>query len=105
MNQAEKISLVTIEYVQNDLGDWIEDRTETDVLARVESVSMSEFYQAGLQGFKPEFRFTIWMTEYSGQSLLTYKGKTYSIYRTFRREDGRIELYVNEKKGDEGDDS
>ena len=105
MNLAEKIALVSIEYTQDDLGEWTETRTETEVFGRIESVTMSEFFEAGRQGFKPEYRITIWMTEYSGQELLVYNEKTYSIYRTFRRDDGRIELYVNEKKGDEEDDA
>ena len=64
---------------------------------------MSEFYQAGLQGFKPDYRFSIWMTEYNDQELVEYKDKIYSVYRSYRRDDGRIELYVNEKKGEEDD--
>lgn len=105
MNLSEKIALVSIEYEQNDLGDWEEVRTEKEIFGRIESVSMSEFFEAGRQGFKPDLKITIWMTEYSGQELLVYNDKTYSIYRTFRRDDGRIELYVNEKKGDEEDDA
>jgi len=103
MNRAEKISLISIEYTQDDIGQWLEERTETDVFALVESVTMSEFYQAGMQGFKPEYRMTVWMNEYGGQKLLEYAGLTYTIYRTFRRDDGRIELYVTERKGDEDD--
>ena len=70
----------------------------------VESISMNEFYQAGMQGFKPEYRMTVWLNEYSGQDILSYNDKIYSIYRTYRTDDGRIELYVTERKGDEGDD-
>lgn len=103
MNLAEKITLLAIEYEQDDLGEWVETRTETEVFALVESVTMSEFYQAGMQGFKPEYRMTVWMTEYSGQKLLEYGDKTYTIYRSYRRDDGRIELYVTERKGDEDD--
>ena len=103
MNLAEKIALISIEYEQDDLGEWTEKRTETDVFALVESVTMSEFYQAGMQGFKPEYRMTVWLTEYSGQELLEYGSKTYDIYRTYRRDDGRIELYVTERKGNEDD--
>ena len=103
MNRAEKISLISIEYTQDDIGQWLEERTETDVFALVESVTMSEFYQAGMQGFKPEYRMTVWMNEYGDQKLLEYAGQAYTIYRTFRRDDGRIELYVTERKGDEDD--
>lgn len=103
MNLAEKISLLTIKYTQDDIGEWAEQTEKTDVFAIVSSVSMSEFYQAGMQGFKPEFRFLVWMTEYNDQELVEYKGRIYSIYRSFRRDDGRIELYVNRKKGEEDD--
>lgn len=103
MNIAEKISLISIEYTQDDIGQWTEERTETEVFALVESVSMSEFYQAGMQGFKPEFKMTVWMNEYNGQNLIEYKDKTYTVYRTYRRDDGRTELYVTERKGDEDD--
>ena len=103
MNLAEKIALISTEYTQDDIGQWIEERTETDVFAIVESVTMSEFYQAGMQGFKPEYRMTVWMSEYNGQNLIEYNDKTYTVYRTYRRDDGRMELYVTERKGDEDD--
>ena len=101
MNQAAKITLITTEYTQDDLGEWIETREESTVFAYVSSVTMSEFYEAGLQGFKPEFRFTVWMSEYGEQEVLEYNDKVYTIYRTYMRDDGRIELYVTEKKGEE----
>lgn len=103
MNLAEKITLISTEYTQDDLGEWTETQTNTEVFAMVNSVTMSEFYNAGLQGFKPDFRFTVWMNEYADQELVEYKDKIYSVYRTYRRDDGRIELYVNEKKGEEND--
>lgn len=103
MNLAEKITLISTEYTQDDLGEWTETQTNTEVFAMVNSVTMSEFYNAGLQGFKPDYRFTVWMNEYADQELVEYKGKVYSVYRTYRRDDGRIELYVNEKKGEEND--
>lgn len=101
MNRAEKIKLLTIEYTQDDLGEWTETKTETEIFARIESVTMSEFYQAGMQGFKPEYRMTVWLNEYSDQELIEYNSKVYSVYRSYRREDGRIELYVTERKGAE----
>ena len=103
MNLAEKIALVSIEYTQDDLGEWTETQTKTEVFGLVESVSMSEFYQAGMQGFKPEFKVDVWMNEYNDQELLEYKDKLYTIYRTYRRSDGRTELYVTERKGEEND--
>lgn len=103
MNLAHKITLLTSEYTQDVIGQWIKTVTETEVFATVSSVTMSEFYQAGLQGMKPEFRMTIWMTEYHDEEELVYNDKVYSIYRTYIRDDGRIELYVTERKGDEAE--
>lgn len=104
MNLAEKIALVSIEYAQDDLGEWTEVWTKREIFARVESVSMSEFYQAGMRGLDPDYKLTIWMNEYENEELVDYNGKIYAVYRTYRRDDGRIELYVSEKKGDEEDD-
>ncbi len=104
MNLAEKIALISTEYTQDDIGEWTETQVKKVVFACVESVTMSEFYQAGMQGFKPEYRMTVWMNEYSDQDLLEYKEKVYTVYRTYRKDDGRIELYVTERKGDEADD-
>ena len=103
MNLAEKIALITTEYGQDDLGEWTETQTKTEIFAMVNSVTMNEFYNAGLQGFKPDYRFTVWLNEYDDQELVEYKGKIYAVYRSYRRDDGRIELYVNEKKGEEND--
>lgn len=103
MNQAHKITLLTSEYTQDAIGQWTKTSKETDVFATVSSVSMAEFYQAGMQGFKPDFRFTVWVTEYHDEEELVYNNKIYSIYRTYVRNDGRVELYVTERKGDEGE--
>lgn len=101
MNQAAKIALLTTEYSQDWLGEWVETTTPRNVFAYVSSVGMNEFYQAGLQGMKPEYRFLIWTTEYEGEELLTYNDVVYSIYRTYLRDDGRVELYVTKRKGEE----
>ena len=105
MNRAEKIKLLTIEYTQDDLGEWAETRAETEVFARIESVTMSEFYQAGMQGFKPEYKMTVWQTEYNNEELIEYGGVVYVVYRAYIRDDGRIELYVTKRKGEDEDDA
>ena len=103
MNLAEKIALISIEYTQDNIGEWTETRSETEVFALVESVSMSEFYQAGMQGFKPEFKMSVWMNEYSGQELISYNDKTYTIYRTYMVPDSdTIELYAERRGGTNG---
>lgn len=101
MNRAAKIALNKTTYTQDDLGEWTETNEQVTVFAYISSVTMSEFYQAGLQGMKPEYRFLIWQTEYDGEETLEYNDVTYTIYRTYERDDGRLELYVTLKKGEE----
>ena len=100
MNIAEKIYLQTIAYTVDSIGQRKETATEKAVFALVESISMSEFFQAGEIGLKPDYKFTIWLTEYNGQENLRYKSDLYSIYRTYRRKDGRVELYAQKRVGD-----
>jgi hypothetical protein len=37
---------------------------------------------------------------YGDEKLLSYQGKNYSIYKTYRRTDGFIEVYAEVKIGD-----
>lgn len=59
---------------------------------------------AGQMGFKPELRFKVWRSEYSGENIVKYNDVRYSIYRTFEAEDGRIELYAERRSGSGTDD-
>lgn len=101
MNQAVNIKLITTAYTQNEIGEWTEVPTKVSVFSYMSSVTMREFYDAGMQGFKPEYRFLLWQTEYSGEETLEYNNEVYVIYRTYLRDDGRIELYVTKRKGEE----
>lgn len=100
MNIAEKIYLQTIAYTVDSIGQRKPVISETAVFALVESVSMSEFFQAGVQGLKPDLRFVVRLTEYAGQENLRYGTEIYSVYRTYRRKDGRVELYTQKRVGD-----
>jgi SPP1 family predicted phage head-tail adaptor len=101
MNQTAKIVLLKSEYTQDGIGQYIRTTKETSVFGYVSSVGMNEFYQAGQQGFKPDFRVTIWKNEYSNEEELRYDNVVYTVYRTYWRDDGRIELYVTQRKGNE----
>ena len=101
MNQAAKIVLLKSEYTQDAIGQFVRTTKETSVFGYVSSVTMNEFYQAGQQGLKPDFRITIWKNEYDNEEELRYNNVVYTVYRTYWRDDGRIELYVTKRKGDE----
>ena len=76
--------------------------TEKDVYARVESVSASEFFEGGQNGFKPEYRFIVSAWDYNDEMELAFNGQLYSVYRTYRRTLDLVELYAERKAGVHG---
>lgn len=72
------------------------------VYCQVLSVSRNEFFEAGRNGLNPEFEFVIFAGDYKGERLLKYRGQTYAIYRTYRRRDDNLELYVQREGGANG---
>ena len=74
----------------------------SDVYAKVESVSASEFFEGGQNGLKPEYRFTVSVWDYNDEMELAFNGQLYSIYRTYRRSLDLVELYAERKAGVHG---
>ena len=70
-----------------------------EIICEVESIAQKEFFAASQQGFKPEYKLTVWADEYEGESIVIYNGETYKIYRTFRRNVDKMELYITRKAG------
>ena len=97
---VSKIKLITRTFTTDSIGQSIPMPITTDVIADVSSISQSEFMQAGQIGLKPEYQFRIWEKEYGGQRQLEYEDKVYSVYRTYRAKDGRVELYTEERIGE-----
>ncbi len=74
--------------------------TETEIFARVGSVTRNEFFSAGSQGMRPEFVFSVFIGEYDGQQICEYNGTRYTIYRTYHSEGtDYLELYVQRETG------
>lgn len=88
----------------DELGQYIEQEERTNVMAQVTSVSQSEFMSAGQMGFKPSMEFRVWQFEYSGEKVVEYNGTRYAVYRTYKAPDGRVELYTEDRVGEEVQD-
>lgn len=102
MNMQDMITLRSVTIEVDDYGVPQETTNDTDVYARVESVSASEFFEGGQNGFKPEYRFLVNAWEYSDEPDVVYQDKVYSVYRTYRRNLDLMELYVERKAGRHG---
>lgn len=100
-NNIFPIDLVTITTEKDDLNQVVEKtRTSATVLAQIDSVTQSEFYEAGRLGFQPDFRATIYDFEYTDEPIVRWNGKLYSVYRTYYINGAdRVELYCTERGG------
>lgn len=102
MDRSDVITLVAEVKTQNDYGVWETRTTTRDVFCQVDSVSRSEFFEAGRNGLNPEYRFTMFAPDYEGERTVKYHGKAYSIYRTYLGRTDTIELYAERKGGTNG---
>lgn len=92
MKFINPIYLISVSEKVNDVGDLIPAEKEKKVLAHVQSVRQTEFYQASASGFKPEVTFIIRNFEYNDEKFIRLKDKKYKVIRTFSREDGYLEI-------------
>ena len=86
---------------QDARGVWRDtDETTREIFARMDSVARTEFFNGGQTGFRPEYRFTVFIDEYQGEDLCEFNGDRYAIYRTYHvpgTDD--LELYVKREVG------
>lgn len=94
-----KVKLISKTYTKDSIGNSVPTDIIEEIWGNVRSVSSSEFANSGEIGIKASLIFTIWENEYKDQELMEYNNQKYSIYRTYMRTDGRIELYVEKKVG------
>lgn len=101
MNDVLKLLKTT--YTTNKYGVPEATNESVEVFCEKQSVTRSEFFNAGRNGLTPEFVFTIFKGDYQGETTLKYDGLTYSIYRTYETDSDYIELYVARKGGTNGE--
>lgn len=102
MDRSSEIILISETKAQDEYGVWRETDTRRTVFAQVDSVTRSEFFEAGRNGLNPEYRFTLFFADYEGERTVEYDGLTYGIYRTYRGRTDTIELYAERKGGTNG---
>lgn len=81
--------------------DQINEITEytRQVFCEKKSIPQNEFFQAGTSGIKASYVLIVNIFDYQNETKVKYREKVYSIYRTYERNDERIELYCEVKAG------
>lgn len=99
MDRSDMLHLITTTYIKDNIGQQVPVEQSTPVFCAVQSISAAEFSSAGQLGLKPEYRFVLFAYDYSGQTLVEYRGVRYSVYRTYLAGNEQIELYCERKAG------
>lgn len=103
----EEITLVGVSYAADEIGQQVPVRgAARTVFCRISSTRSAEWFKAGQSGMKPAFAATVNLDDYQGEALAEYNGRTYSVYRTYAKARGLLELHLEEKGGivDEDDE-
>lgn len=91
--------LLSSTIIVDDLLQEIETPVERQVFCDRLSVGQKEFSVTMQNGLKAEMTIVMDHDEFDRETKLKYRDKVYSIYRTFVRGDGDIELYCEVRVG------
>lgn len=105
MDRSTPIKLIATTYVPDKYSVMREQTTSRTVFCNVTSVTLSEWTEGGRIGLNPEYRMTMFKYDYQKEHILEYNGVQYTIYRTYETKNDMIELYVEERKGNESKNS
>ena len=93
------IKLLAEEIVKDVYGVQKTRFTGREVFCKVESVTRSEFFNAGRNGLNPQKVFVVFKGDYDGERAVRHEGKLYAIYRTYTTDDDYMELYAERQGG------
>lgn len=99
MDRSDVITLYADAISFDEYGVAVKTQTSREVFCKVDSVTRTEFFEAGRSGLNPEYRITMFFGDYEGETLVGYNGRMYSVYRTYQAKTDIIELYVERKGG------
>ena len=100
MDKSVVFTLISVERAQDTIGQWTETDVRHTVYGQITSVSMDEYFAGGQNGFKPEYRITMFGPDYKGETRCEVDGVEYSIYRVYRGRTDTVELYLERRAGD-----
>ena len=101
MNRSDVAYLVVETFTQNEYGVMIPSTTKHKVYVDVASANQQEWFEGGRNGLNPQYRFTMFQFDYTGEKIIEYNNKQYTIYRTYNRSVDEVELYTELRKGNE----
>jgi SPP1 family predicted phage head-tail adaptor len=92
--------LISVTTTRDEIGQPIKGETSRQTFCAELSITRAEFSTAGQLGKKPSKLIITHDDEYDNESLLKFDGVKYTIYKSFRRVDGFVELFCEVRSGD-----
>lgn len=99
MDRSIAFDLLTSTLTKDTIGGYIETQQHRTVYGQITSVSMDEFFSGGANGFRPEYRITMFGPDYQGERTCEVDGVEYNIYRTYAGRNDTLELYLERRTG------
>lgn len=99
MDRSAVISLITTTFTTDSIGQRVPAESSSDHFCQLDSVTQTEWFEAGRAGLNAEYRATMPAEEYNGEEIAEIGGVRYGIYRTYRTRGDGIELYLEKKAG------
>lgn len=97
------LKLIKRTYAKNKYGEEIATEVEREIFCKCDSISRSEFFEAGRNGLNPSYRFIVAAVDYEEEELIEYQSQRYAIYRTYHIPGtDYLELYVERQGGANG---
>lgn len=99
MNIIDTCILIGETYSKSATGEFMAAETRREVICTVGNINRAEFFEAGRSGLNPEIMLTVSWLDYDGEKLAIFRGERFAIYRSYRADDEKIELYLTKKAG------
>lgn len=92
MTYDHELTLIGETIEEDEIGNQRPVETRTMILCSVKSAGRNDFYSGAAAGLRPEYVFTVHAYEYSGERLVEFEGKRYSVIRTYQVDFEEMEL-------------
>lgn len=92
MTYDNELTLIKLEFIEDEIGNQTPTQTRKIVLCNVKSVGRNEFYNAATAGLRPSIVFVMHGYEYNGEQQVEFEGVRYNVIRTYSTDFEEIEL-------------
>lgn len=86
-------------FTRDKIGNKIPTYSKDALLARELPITRNEYYTAGQNNIELSRAIIVHPFEYDGQKLIEIDNTTYSVTRTYKRNNEEIELYLTQRVG------